>query len=328
MAALAWVEKRSQSFRIVLSSNMGVEKKKIIEFSVGICAYNEAANIGKLIKAIINQRLDNSLSLKEIIVVASGCTDGTEKEVAHWQKKDHRIRLIVEKQRKGKASAVNKFLKAARCDYLILASADLIPERDCFQELISGLSSPEVGMTAAHVIPLNKDDTLIGFAVNLQWRLHHKINLQFPEHPKAGELIAFKKIFKKIPASSAVDEASIEPLIYFQGYKVRYCPEAIVYNKGPRTVHDFLRQRRRIYAGHTDLSRNYGYKVITYSNFRVLGTLLANMEWNRRFFTFVPIIIILEAVGRIIGYLDCILKRRSHTVWKIARSTKNLNETQ
>ena len=34
------------------------------------------------------------------------------------------------------------------------------------------------------------------------------------------------------------------------GYKLIYEPRCVVYNKGPLTVRDFLKQRRRIYAGH------------------------------------------------------------------------------
>lgn len=303
---------------------MAKDNRKRINFSIGICAYNEGNNIGLLIRSIQKQNLANYQFLKEIIVVASGCTDNTEEIVKNMAVKDNRIKIIVQKKRKGKASAVNRFLASSKSPRLILASADLILEKNCLRYLIDTLSMSQVCLVAAQVVPLNKGNDLISFAVKLQWNLHHKINLQFPDRPKVGELIAFKKIFKKIPVTSAVDEASIEPLIYFQGYKVKYCPDAIVYNKGPETVRDFLSQRRRIYAGHADLSRNYGYKVVTYSNLRVLGTLLANVEWNKRFFLYTPLVIMLEAVGRGAGFIDCMFKRRSHAIWKIAKTTKKL----
>ena len=163
--------------------------------------------------------------------------------------------------------------------------------------------------------------------MHLQYRLFHRINLQFPERPRVGELIAFKKIFDRIPPSSAVDEANIEPLIYLQDYTVKYCPLAIVYNKGPETIRDFLSQRRRIYAGHSQLKSKYGYQVVTYSNFRILGTLLADFDWNVKNWGMLFSVICLEAIGRLAGFIDYKLRVRNHTVWKIAKSTKNLSQS-
>jgi len=44
--------------------------------SVGVTAYNEEANIGRLLDALLNQHL-HDVEISEIIVVASGCTDNT-----------------------------------------------------------------------------------------------------------------------------------------------------------------------------------------------------------------------------------------------------------
>jgi cellulose synthase/poly-beta-1,6-N-acetylglucosamine synthase-like glycosyltransferase len=297
---------------------------KSISFSVGICAYNEEGNIGRIIESILGQRLDKRFILCEIIVVSSASTDKTDEIVKEWRVRDKRIRLLVEKKRRGKSSAVNKFIRQAKNRYLVLASADLLLERDCLLVLLNQLKKRKVGLTAPRIKPVNKRIGLVGEAVYWQWILHHKINLQFPERPKVGELVAFKKIFKQIPPSSPVDEASIEPLIHFQGYGVKYCPEAVVYNKGPETAQDFLRQRRRIYAGHSALRSRYGYTVVTYSNFRVLGTLLANLDWRPKRLLLALGVICLEAMGRGVGWLDYRFKIRDHRVWKIAASTKKL----
>jgi len=296
-----------------------------IKFSVGVCAYNEEQNIGQLLDSILKQKLPQNIVLQEIIVVASGCTDNTEMIVKDWQEKDKRIILISEKQRRGKSAAVNKFIKNAKTRYLVLSSADLLLEKKCLSILLSALSRRKIGLVSPQIVPINKANSLIGFAVNLLWELHHRINLQFPDRPKVGELIAFKKIFERIPPSSAVDEANIEPLIHFQDYEVRYCPNAIVYNKGPENIRDFLRQRRRIYAGHMALSKKYGYRVVTQSNFRILGVWLANLKLDPRSLFFTFIVILLEAVGRIIGFLDYKFNIRNHRVWKIAKTTKKMS---
>ena len=85
-----------------VSGNRSSPSQKI---SVSICvaAYNEEANIGRLLDAMNRQKLSCCL-IKEIIVVASGCTDRTEEIVRQKMKKNQLIKLLPQQERKGKAS--------------------------------------------------------------------------------------------------------------------------------------------------------------------------------------------------------------------------------
>ena len=290
-----------------------------IPCSLGIMAHNEAANIGRLLARVGASRLDQ-VAVAEIIVVASGCTDDTETSVREAAAADPRIRLISQPTREGKASAMNLFLRDAACDVLILSSADLLPSEDAIERLVSPFADPEIGMTACRPEPLNDPATFMGFAAHLLWDLHHQMNL---EGFKAGEMIAFRKVFARIPPHTAVDEASVEPLIRGQGYGVRYVPDAVVYNKGPETVDDFLRQRRRIYAGHLEMQAALGYSVSTMSGGKIAGLLLRNLDWRPKQLFWTARVVALEVYGRYLGRQDY-RARRSHTVWEIAATTKEL----
>ena len=290
-----------------------------LPFSLGIMAHNEAANIGRLLARVAASRLER-VEVVEIIVVASGCTDDTEAIVLAVAATDPRIRLISQPAREGKASAMNLFLREARGDVLVLSSADLLPAEDALERLVSPFADPEIGLTACRPEPVNDPATFMGFAAHLLWDLHHEINLH---GFKAGEMIAFRKIFQRIPPHTAVDEASVEPLIRGQGYGVRYVPEAIVYNKGPETVADFLRQRRRIYAGHLEMQAQLGYSVSTMSGTKIAGHLLRHLDWRPRPFFWTWRVVALEMWGRYLGRRDY-KARRSHTVWDIAATTKEL----
>lgn len=287
--------------------------------TVGIIAHNEAANIGRIIERVLAQELE-TVSIPEIVVVASGCTDGTEEIVRQWAAKDDRIRLLVQKDREGKASGINFFLSHATYPVVVLSSADLLPKVTALEALLAPFVDPEVGMTSCRPVPVNDPHTFMGFAAHLLWNLHHQINLvSF----KAGEMTAFRKIFQRIPYDTAVDEASVEPVIRGQGYQVRYVPEAVVYNKGPDTVADFLRQRRRIYAGHLAVRDTLGYAVSTMSGFRVLGLLLRNLDWRPKQFVWTWRVVALEMLGRYLGWRDYRMKR-DHSIWEIAETTKEL----
>jgi biofilm PGA synthesis N-glycosyltransferase PgaC len=290
-----------------------------IKCSMGIMAHNEEANIGRLLEAVISQQL-KTVTVTEIVVVASGCTDSTEAIVLDWAKRDPRIRLLSQDKRMGKASAINDYLPQACEKVLVLCSADLLPEADAIERLVAPFADPEVGMTSSRPVPVNDPGEFMGFAAHLLWNLHHAINVT---RFKAGEMIAIRKIFERIPYHTAVDEASMEPVIRGQGYQAQYVGTAIVYNKGPETVRDFLRQRRRIYAGHLAVRDTLGYNVSTMSGIRILVTMLRNLDWRPRSFVWTWAVVGLEVYGRLLGLRDY-KKRRDHQIWEIATTTKQL----
>jgi biofilm PGA synthesis N-glycosyltransferase PgaC len=140
------------------------------------------------------------------------------------------------------------------------------------------MADPEVDMTGGRQVPVNDPRTFIGFAAHLLWGIHHHVCLQ---SPKLGELTAFRRVFRRIPGNSAVDEANMEPLIRGQGCQLSDVPEALVYNRGPGTVRDLLKQRARIYAGHLCVRHKYGYTIATMSPARIMIALLKcwRLEW-------------------------------------------------
>ena len=288
-----------------------------IQIAVGITAHNEEANIGKLLDLMLAQELQ-TVAITEIWVVASGCTDGTEAIVRDYEGRDGRIRLLAQEKREGKASAINLFMQEAGESVLVLSSADLQPELDVVEKLGRPFANPEMGITNCRPEPVNDKSTFMGFTAHLLWDLHHMINESGGF--KAGEMIAFRKAFTRIPQHTAVDEASIEPIMRGQGYKVQYVPDAIVYNKGPDTVADFLRQRRRIYAGHLEVRDSLGYAVSTMSGTTIVKALLRRLP---RPFTWTMAVVGLEVYGRYLGWRDY-KNKRNHTVWEIATTTKEL----
>jgi len=295
--------------------------KDKVPCTVGIFAHNEEANIGNLLQTMLDQELE-TVEIREIIVVSSGSVDRTEDIVREYMSRDSRLHLLVQEKRLGKASAINLFLRHQEERILVICSADLQPDLSALEKLVAPFVDPDVGMTSSRPVPVNDPDEFMGFAAHLLWDLHHEINASGGF--KAGEMIAFIKIFERIPYNTSVDEASIEPVIRGQGYKVRYVPDAIVFNKGPETVEDFLRQRRRIYSGHLDIKTLLGYSVSTMGGIQVLKLLLRNLDWRPKQFVWTWCVVALEVYGRYLGWRDY-KNRRAHTVWEVAKTTKELN---
>jgi len=295
-----------------------------LKCTVGVMAYNEERNIGRLLEALGRQRT-RTCGIDSIMVVASGCTDGTEPITRAAARKDTRIRLMSQAAREGKSRAINLFLREARAtgaDVCILQSGDTLPEEDTIERLVRPMAeSAAVGMTGARVVPVNGKGSYVGRIVHTLWRLHHRLAL---DSPKAGELVAFRNVVDEIPGDSAVDEVSIESAITSLGLSLRYAPDAIVLNKGPETIADFLKQRRRIHAGHIEVARRFGYAPSTMSLGRVGRHVVADMLETPSEIPACLGAAVLEAVGRALGTYDVYIARKSHAVWDIAVTTKNV----
>lgn len=286
--------------------------------SLGIMAYNEARGLERLLPALLPLER-SACPLDEILVVASGCTDGTEAVVQGFASGDPRVRLLVQTERRGKASAINVFLSRATGEILVLESADTLPGPGSIERLLAPFEDPRVGMTGARPVPVNEKKGFLGTAVHLLWDLHHAISL---EAPKMGELVAFRRVLDRIPEDTAVDEAMIEHLVRRAGYAIRYVPEALVWNRGPDTLADLMRQRRRIHAGHLRLTRSHGGRVSTQNPLRILRILARRRPVQKKEWLWIACAVLFEALARTLAVYDVRVRGRNPFIWDIAASTK------
>ena len=271
---------------------------------IGIMAYNEEKNIGKLLQRVINTNI-----IDNVYVVTSGCTDKTI-DIA----KSLGAKVLVQDKREGKISAINLFLQNAKSDILILCSADVLPTSFCFKYLLQPLEDSKVGMVGAHPIPVNRLDSLINRIGNLMWKTHHQMALKYP---KAGEIAAFRNKVKVLN-NTLVDEAYIESRLVEMRYKIMYAPDAVVFNRSPETLDDFVKQRKRIFIGHLRLAQQ-GYKVHTMSIFNII---IASLKASKN------ILLLIQG-----GLLELkiryqakkeIDKDSNSSMWEISNTTKTL----
>ena len=209
-------------------------------------------------------------------------------------------------------------MKKAKSKILVLESADTIPSSTTIEKLCSKFKDSNIGIVGSRVIPKKNKNKIMNFTVQLQWILHHEIS---KDNPKFGELIAFRKIMKNIPLT-AVDEEEIASVIKNKNFKTIYEPKAIVHNKGPETVKDFFRQRRRIYCGHLQLKKKMNYEASSLNTFKVLKKFIKLKQVRKNIFLSI-IAVMLECFGRLLGLVDY-YTNKNHVVWKVSESTKKL----
>ncbi|MCL4552612.1 MAG: glycosyltransferase [Candidatus Marsarchaeota archaeon] len=284
-------------------------------------AHNEEATIGKVLDGLLRQEL-SLCHINEIFVVASGCTDHTVDAAKRLADQDERVKVLVQERREGKASAINLFLRNASEDIVIVMGGDTIPSPSMVERLISPLANPEVGMTGGRPVPLNDSRTFFGFASHLLWDLHHELALQ---SPKLGEAVAFRKLFSIIPVDTPVDELSVQALITGMGLKLQYVQDAVLYNRGPDNLHDFISQRRRIYCGHLRVQADQMYEASTMDARRILPLWLRRLGPGPKNAMWACCVAGLEFYSRIMGRQDFRCKKQHH-VWSVVSSTKQVTK--
>jgi len=293
-----------------------------LSFTIGICAYNEEKNIGRLLNNLIHQKLNKKFRLDKIEVIASGCTDRTEEITRNLAKKHKKIKLSVEEERRGKASAVNILIRNCNSSILILESADTLPAKGAINKMLIPFLDSNVGAVGVRPVPIDDWNHFTGFTVHMIWNLLHRMSEA--GDVKLGELCAYRrKLIKEMPLESATDEAYLQGLVEKTSFKIVYEPKALVYNKGPSTLHDLIKQRRRIYYGHMQLRKNFGYITPTMKVDKIFYSLIfkATHEIYLKKIIFITLAVFLEAYCRFLAKID-FLRKKPYAKWEIVRTSK------
>lgn len=291
-----------------------------MRYSVGVMVHNEERNIGRLLERLASE-LRADPGLERVVVVSSACTDRSDALIRDAAMRWPAVRLVTEPVRRGKAAAINLFLEQARSsESCLLLSGDVLPDPGALGKLLDALRDPAVGMSAGRPVPVVSPRSLAGRVARLQWDLHHEVSLV---SPKLGEVVAFRNVVDRLPADTAVDEASLEAILGARGFRLAYVPDAVVRNKAPDTVRDYLKQRRRIAAGHRHLRATRGYAVATSKPGLVVPATLRLLSREPGRAVTAVVAAGLEIWGRVLGFWDLRVRGRNPYVWEVAASTKD-----
>jgi cellulose synthase/poly-beta-1,6-N-acetylglucosamine synthase-like glycosyltransferase len=213
----------------------------------------------------------------ELVVVASGCTDGTVRAAREVAEGDPRLKVVDEAERSGKLAAVRLFLSIARNDLTIISGGDTLPEPGAVQELCRPLLRDSgIGMAGPRVVPLEGREP--GRRLHrVLWGLHHEVASR---HPKLGEVVAVRRsAVQDLPLVSGCDEVIMEASVTAKSLTLAYASTAIVRNRGPATVSEYVAWRRRLAVMHYAAAEALGYSPSTMSIagcFRASGRYLVN----------------------------------------------------
>lgn len=237
--------------------------------SIGIPAYNEAANIRHLLESLLVQQRVGFV-LKEIIVVSDGSTDST---VTLARSVDSPlIRVIDRDMRRGQQTRQNELLALYRSDILVIIEADtLLASERTLAELVQPLcndSTGRVGMTVGAAIPVAPQT----FYENILWHASELKKLIFA-HWRGGDNVyrcgghAMKGL-SRIFAQQLFwpEDVSEDAYVYLRLKQLSlsciYCPSALVYMRNVTNISDRVKQVAKFLGGRIALERHFARDVV------------------------------------------------------------------
>jgi cellulose synthase/poly-beta-1,6-N-acetylglucosamine synthase-like glycosyltransferase len=304
-----------------------------MRLSIVVCAYNEERSIGDLLKNISRQRVPSEITEREILVVASGCTDKTVDIVKHHIVQDHRIKLIEEKARLGKASALNRAFELTSADYIVLVPADVHPANGALFNLLIPFRDRDVSAVSGHPTcdPKEKGKHPAKCLAKLTYRLYIRLMAKLNDSGQiahcSGEFMAIRKDVKTtIPKECAADDSYIAIMARKKGV-VKFAPNAVCFNLVPSNFVDYVNQRRRWLFGHFQTKKIGGeypsvMDTIVWSKPRVVFQVVAEEIGERpKEIGYMLSAVIVEAAIYLLSVADHILHRH-YGLWPVIRSTK------
>jgi len=136
-------------------------KKYMPKVSIIVPTYNEYEIIGYKLRNLA--RLEYPKSLMQMVFIDSQSTDSTVNVIREFAE-DHpemNIKILVESERRGKSSALNRALKSCSGEIVIVSDADCFWPPNILSKALSYLADPAVGAVSGPKKLLNSESSQV-----------------------------------------------------------------------------------------------------------------------------------------------------------------------
>lgn len=291
--------------------------------SIIITAFKEPKTIGKAIESFVQQTIKESYEL----IVSAPDTE-TLSIAKEYSKKFKQIKIFQDVG-KGKSAALNQILQFAKSRILIFSDGDVYVSQNSVNNLIDAFKDDKVGCATGRPVSREDKKTLLGYWSHMLCDAGaHKLRLKRAQEGKflecSGYLWALKNgIIKKFPTDVAED--SIVPaMLWLRNYKIKYIPEAEVYVSYPKTLRDYIEQKKRTIKSHEKINK-YVKKIPKMKSFKneVLGAAyLFCYASNAKEIVYSLLAFPVRFFLWILAYWQYFFKNEYSDAWKRVESTK------
>jgi len=248
-----------------------------LSFAICLCAYNEAAIIGRTIESLL--KLRRRTGHLQILLYVDGATDGTAEIAGRYA---DQIELVVSPERHGKSHGLNLLSQRVRAPIMVLADANVRIAEDALINMEKYFRDEDVGCVCGHLIYSNGEDSVTAQTGSLYWRLEEKIKRLESETGSVmgadGSLYAMRsELYHPIPEGVA-DDMYLSLAVLCDGYRVIRAEDVRVFEAAGVDPKDEFRRKIRIacqaFSTHralwSQLRRLDGFSIYKYVSHKLL----------------------------------------------------------
>lgn len=242
-----------------MTSMVGARKLTV---TIGIPAYNEEQNIRFLVKDLLKQK-QVSFQLRKIIICSDASSDSTEEEVKKIR--NSKVKLILNKTRKGQASSQNEIISRCHSDILVLLNADVkVKDNTFLEELIKPILQNKADLTSAMIkelSPLNLLENILLKSMEIKKQIFDSYKNGNNIYTCHGRARAFaRKFYKTFSFKETIVDEDAYSYLYCvsHNYKYEFAKNAKVFYRLPGNLRDHERQSLRFLSHKGQLMNEFG----------------------------------------------------------------------
>ncbi len=226
-----------------------IDEESLPEITLFIAAYNEYEYLEE--KILNSLDLDYPQEKLTILFVTDGSDDGSYE----YLRKDERVQVIHEPERKGKINAMNRGMKSVKTPYVVFTDCNTYLGRNSLLTIAHLFEDKEVGCVSGEKrIFGKKTDTASGSGEGIYWQYESAVkHWEASLHTTigaAGELFAIRtELFEEVEPDTILDDFIISMRIAMRGYKIAYHPNAYAIEAASLNVKEEMKRKVRIASG-------------------------------------------------------------------------------
>jgi cellulose synthase/poly-beta-1,6-N-acetylglucosamine synthase-like glycosyltransferase len=229
-----------------------IDRKRIFPtVSIIIATFNEEKVIAKKLANVAT--LDYPQEKLEVVIVDSGSTDGTRRIVNEFIQNspgELHVRLLEQRERLGKAMALNYAQKHCIGDIVILSDADVLLDNDAVLRITSNFNDPRVGAVSGIEAIRNPDQSQStkmeqGYRSFYNTLRMGETNLDSVVMCES-EFAAYRRaLVEEIPANSICDDMELTLRVRRKGFLTIYDDTVVFYENSPTAQKSRLKHKIR-----------------------------------------------------------------------------------
>jgi len=224
------------------------------KITVIVPTYNDAQTIKDKLLNLLEQSYPNALM--EILMIDSASKDGTVNLAREFfsEHPELKVKLIVEDERRGKSTAINKALSSLdpQSEIVIMTDANAFLDKNAVQTVVERFSNPYVGSVVGKQVvpPTDRSGEAQSESAYLDFYQKMRTGESLIDSTPIfdGELSAYRTKFiigKKIRENLNADDSQLAIMARREGYKSVFEPDAHFYEPLPSNRHSLRMMKVR-----------------------------------------------------------------------------------